>query len=104
MPTGSGWSPRLDYMTGCTIVGSRNTPVNQCSRPTGWFGRFTLWRMNSCHSKLTDWCVGHISMENHHTILFVVCGGGLMCSKLLAFASMGVVYGVYYIILNVETT
>ena len=104
MPTASGWSQRLDYMTGCTIVGSRNTPVNQCSRPTGWFGRFTLWRMNSSHSKLTDWGLGHISMENHHTFLDVGCGGGRTVSKLAAIATQGKVYGVDYSDESVATT
>jgi ubiquinone/menaquinone biosynthesis C-methylase UbiE len=33
--------------------------------------------MNSSHSKLTDWGLEHISIENHHTILDVGCGGGI---------------------------
>ena len=52
---------------------SRNVRVNQCSKPTGWLGRFTLWRMNSSHSKLTDWGLGHITIENRDTILDVGC-------------------------------
>lgn len=75
---------------------SRSTTVNQCSKPTGWFGRFTLWRMNSSHSKLTDWGLKHISIENHHTILDVGCGGGRTVSKLAAIATQGKVYGVDY--------
>lgn len=75
---------------------SRSTPVDQCSRPTGWFGRFTLWRMNSSHSKLTDWGLEHISIENHHTVLDVGCGGGKTVSKLAAIATQGRVYGVDY--------
>src|SRR5260370_7479044 len=87
---------KLDYLTGKIIVGSRNTPVNQCSKPRGWLGRFTLWRMNSSHSKLTDWGLEHISIENHHTILDVGCGGGRTVSKLAAIATRGKVYGVDY--------
>ena len=75
---------------------SRSAPVNQCSKPTGWFGRFTLWRMNSSHSKLTDWGLEHIPIENHHTILDVGCGGGRTVSKLAAIATQGKVYGVDY--------
>ena len=52
--------------------------------------------MNSSHSKLTDWGLGHISMENHHTILDVGCGGGRTVSKLAAIATQGKVYGVDY--------
>ena len=52
--------------------------------------------MNSSHSKLTDWGLGHISMENHHTILDVGCGGGRTVSKLAAIVPQGRVYGVDY--------
>jgi ubiquinone/menaquinone biosynthesis C-methylase UbiE len=77
-------------------MASQNTPANQCSKPTGWFGRFTLWRMNSSHSKLTDWGLEHLSIEHHHTILDVGCGGGRTVSKLAAIATQGKVYGVDY--------
>ena len=33
-------------------------------------------KMNLSHSKLTDWGLAHISIENHDTILDVGCGGG----------------------------
>jgi ubiquinone/menaquinone biosynthesis C-methylase UbiE len=78
------------------MVAGRSTPVNQCSKPTGWLGRFTLWRMNSSHSKLTDWGLEHISIENHYTILDVGCGGGRTVGKLAAMATQGKVYGIDY--------
>ena len=77
-------------------MATRNMPVNQGSKPTGWPGRFTLWRMNSSHSKLTDWGLGCIAIENHRTILDVGCGGGRTVSKLAAIATQGKVYGVDY--------
>jgi ubiquinone/menaquinone biosynthesis C-methylase UbiE len=52
--------------------------------------------MNSSHSKLTDWGLEHISIENHHTILDVGCGGGRTVGKLAAIATQGKVYGVDY--------
>jgi ubiquinone/menaquinone biosynthesis C-methylase UbiE len=52
--------------------------------------------MNSSHSKLTDWGLEHISIENHHTMLDVGCGGGRTVSKLAAIATQGKVYGVDY--------
>jgi ubiquinone/menaquinone biosynthesis C-methylase UbiE len=52
--------------------------------------------MNSSHSKLTDWGLGRISIENHHTILDLGCGGGRTVSKLAAIAAQGKVYGVDY--------
>src|SRR5215470_11619189 len=73
---------------------SRNTLESQCSKPNGWLGRFSLWRMNVSHSKLTDWGLGHVSIENRYTILDVGCGGGRTVNKLASIASEGKVYGV----------
>lgn len=75
-------------------VTSRGRLANQCAKPQGWLGRFTLWRMNASHSKLTDWGLGHISVERDYTILDVGCGGGRTVSKLAALATHGKVYGV----------
>jgi ubiquinone/menaquinone biosynthesis C-methylase UbiE len=50
--------------------------------------------MNASHSKLTDWALGHVAIEKHHTILDVGCGGGRTVSKLAAIATDGKVYGV----------
>ena len=75
-------------------VASRSTQVSQCQKPTGWLGRFVLWRMNASHSKLTDWGLAHISVETHDTVLDVGCGGGKTISKLAGAASQGKVYGV----------
>ena len=55
---------------------NRSASANQLNKPTGWLGRFTLRRMNLSRSKLTDWGLAHISIENHDTILDVGCGGG----------------------------
>ena len=55
---------------------NRSASANQLSKPIGWLGRFTLRRMNLSRSKLTDWGLAHISIENHDTILDVGCGGG----------------------------
>jgi SAM-dependent methyltransferase len=74
----------------------KSAPVSQCQKPTGWLGRFTLWRMNASHSKLTDWGLAHISVEKNYTILDVGCGGGRTVNKLAAIATEGKVYGVDY--------
>jgi ubiquinone/menaquinone biosynthesis C-methylase UbiE len=50
--------------------------------------------MNAGHSKLTDWGLEQISIENHYTILDVGCGGGRTVSKLAAIATEGKVYGI----------
>ena len=53
-----------------------------------------LWRMNSNHSKLTDWGLTHIAIGKADTVLDVGCGGGATLSKLAAMAARGKVYGV----------
>lgn len=55
-----------------------------------------MWNMNSRHSKVTDWGLGHVCIEQHYTILDVGCGGGRTLSKLAGVASQGKVYGVDY--------
>lgn len=70
--------------------------INQCRKPTGWLGRFVLWSMNSSHSKVTDWGLGHVSVGKGDAVLDVGCGGGRTVSKLAAIASEGKVYGVDY--------
>jgi ubiquinone/menaquinone biosynthesis C-methylase UbiE len=78
----------------------RTTPVTpretQCKKPTGWMGRFTLWRMNKSHSKLTDWGLGHLSVQPQFTVLDVGCGGGRTISKLAELAKQGKVHGIDY--------
>jgi ubiquinone/menaquinone biosynthesis C-methylase UbiE len=70
--------------------------VNHCLKPTGWLGRLVLRNMNARHSKVTDWGLSHISVEKHHTVLDVGCGGGRTVSKLAALATQGKVYGIDY--------
>ncbi len=60
--------------------------------------------MNASHSKLTDWGLDHVSVESHHTILDIGCGGGRTVSKLAAIATHGKVYGVDYSEESVATT
>lgn len=52
--------------------------------------------MNSRHSRVTDWGLSHISIQQKDTILDVGCGGGRTVSKLAAVATQGRVYGVDY--------
>ncbi len=70
--------------------------LSQCRKPTGWFGRFTLWTMNIRHSKVTDWGLARVSIAKNATILDVGCGGGRTIQKLAAIATAGKVYGVDY--------
>jgi len=77
-------------------MSSASKHVTQCQKPSGWLGRFTLWRMNLSHSKLTDWGLEHVGVGSHDTILDVGCGGGRTVSKLAAQAAEGRVFGIDY--------
>jgi ubiquinone/menaquinone biosynthesis C-methylase UbiE len=77
-------------------VSSGNSIVAQCRKPSGWLGRFILWKMNRQHSQSTDWGLSHVQVEPDYTILDVGCGGGRTISKLAAKATQGKVYGVDY--------
>jgi ubiquinone/menaquinone biosynthesis C-methylase UbiE len=68
--------------------------LDQCRKPAGWLGRFTLWTMNIRHSNVTDWGLKHVSIGKHDTILDVGCGGGRTVRKLADIATDGKVYGV----------
>jgi ubiquinone/menaquinone biosynthesis C-methylase UbiE len=81
-----------------------NIPVTQCQKPRGLMGRFTLWRMNASHSKLTDWGLGQIAVEKNAVILDVGCGGGKTVGKLAAMAQEGKVCGIDYSEASVAAT
>jgi ubiquinone/menaquinone biosynthesis C-methylase UbiE len=81
-------------LRGETAVAASTRRVSQCQRPRGWVGRFVLWQMNSRHSKVTDWGLAHVSVNERDTILDAGCGGGRTVSKLAAMATQGKVYGI----------
>jgi ubiquinone/menaquinone biosynthesis C-methylase UbiE len=60
--------------------------------------------MNKSHSKLTDWGLGHISIQPQYTILDIGCGGGRTVSKLAVLATQGKVFGVDYSEASVEAS
>ena len=70
--------------------------IAQCRKPSGFFGRLTLWDMNRHHSKLTDWGLSHVSVKLNDKVLDVGCGGGRTVHKLATIASAGKVYGIDY--------
>jgi ubiquinone/menaquinone biosynthesis C-methylase UbiE len=68
--------------------------ANQCLKPHGFLGRHVLRNMNKRHSSVTDWGLGHTTIEPTDIILDAGCGGGRTISKLAAKASSGKVYGI----------
>ena len=79
-------------MDGTAPINSGQT--SQCKQPRGWLGRLILRNMNSRHSKVTDWGLANVSIQNECTVLDVGCGGGRTLSKLAASVTQGKVYGV----------
>ena len=79
-----------------TTAGASKLAQNQYKKPSGWVGRWVLWRMNARHSKLTDWGLTHVSVRKQDMVLDVGCGGGATIRKLAAMATEGKVYGVDY--------
>jgi ubiquinone/menaquinone biosynthesis C-methylase UbiE len=70
--------------------------LNQCSKPSGWIGRLTLWSMNRRHSRVTEWGLRHVSVRSGDVILDVGCGGGRTVARLAAMATEGKIYGIDY--------
>jgi SAM-dependent methyltransferase len=68
--------------------------LRQVRKPSRWLGRPFLWMMNLSHSRLTDWVLQHVRIENNFRILDVGCGGGRTIEKLAAHAPQGKVDGV----------
>ena len=75
-------------------MGTISKLLDQCRKPTGWFGRLLLRDFNRHHSKVTDWGLQHLAIQKHDTILDVGCGGGRTVHKLAAIAMDGKVYGI----------
>jgi ubiquinone/menaquinone biosynthesis C-methylase UbiE len=70
--------------------------LRQVRKPSRWLGRPFLWMMNLSHSRLTDWGLQHVRIENNFRILDVGCGGGRTIEKLAILALQGKVDGVDY--------
>jgi ubiquinone/menaquinone biosynthesis C-methylase UbiE len=69
--------------------------VKQCRKPTGFFGRLVVWRMNRGH-KVAVWGLTHASIRPDDVVLDVGCGGGKTVNRLAKIATNGKVCGVDY--------
>ena len=70
--------------------------LNQCKRPRGAFGRLLARGMNSAHSPLTRWALGHIDVAGDAVALDIGCGGGRTVDRLAKMATDGQVVGLDY--------
>ena len=77
-------------------MSARDSLLNQFRKPSGWLGRLNARDMNRRHSELTNWGLGHVSIDIRSTILDVGCGGGRTVQKLAKIAIEGRVCGIDY--------
>jgi len=69
--------------------------IEQCRKPTGMSGRLTAKGMNYGY-KVTEWGLGHLSINQDYIILDVGCGGGKTVNRLAKIATEGTVYCIDY--------
>ena len=81
-------------LTGVVAIGAVLILPSLVRKPAGWPGKLSLWLMNSRHSAVTDWGLGHVQIAPTFTILDVGCGGGRTIDKLATLASAGRVSGI----------
>ncbi|HEV2580668.1 MAG TPA: hypothetical protein VGT44_07420 [Ktedonobacteraceae bacterium] len=74
-------------------MGLISNVLNQCRKPTGWFGRWLVWKMNRHHSKATGWGLQHLARERRDTILDVGWGKA-DSAHAPGIATQGRVYGI----------
>lgn len=70
--------------------------LQQARKPDRLFGRTFARAMNKGHASMTDWGLGHVTIQRGFKVLDVGCGGGRTVEKLAGVAAEGVVYGIDY--------
>jgi SAM-dependent methyltransferase len=68
--------------------------VGQCRKPWSLPGRLFVWLMNRTHVAVTEWGLGHITVQHGAEVLDVGCGGGRTIRTLAGKG--GIVHGVDY--------
>ena len=72
-------------------------------RPEGLGGKLMVSMMNLGHSALADWGLQYLELPGDAAVLDCGCGGGANLRKLLRRCPQGVVHGVDYSLVSVET-
>jgi SAM-dependent methyltransferase len=70
--------------------------VRQCRKPSWLPGRLFAMLMNSTHSAMTQWALGHLSLARDSVVLDVGCGGGRTIQQLALLSPAGKVSGIDY--------
>lgn len=70
-------------------------------KPSGFWGRIMIKKMNAGHFEMTKWALGKIDLPSNGVVADIGCGGG-NCVKLLSAITNGKIYGIDYSPLCVE--
>jgi ubiquinone/menaquinone biosynthesis C-methylase UbiE len=70
--------------------------VRQCRKPSWLPGQLFARIMNSTHSAMTRWALGHLTLARDSVILDVGCGGGRTIQQLALLSPEGKVSGIDY--------
>ena len=72
-PEGPLMSPLAHgILTGVVALGAVLMLPTLVRKPAGWPGKLSLWLMNSRHSAVTDWGLGHVAIAPAFTKGFPV--------------------------------
>lgn len=77
-------------------MGFKKKLVEQCRKPTGWWGRLVARGMNRGHAHVTKWGLSHVPIAPTATCLDVGCGGGETVRRLARAADAGMIHGLDY--------
>jgi SAM-dependent methyltransferase len=80
----------------CAVAVASVALMRQFRRPAWWPGQVVARVMNTTHSGLTTWGLGHLPLARDSVILDVGCGGGSTIRQLSALAADGKVFGIDY--------
>lgn len=79
---------------GIKMSSNAKRTITNARKPTGFWGSRIISSMNVHHNSLTDWGLGHVSIEPQFHILDVGCGGGNALSKMSNMAPEGKLCGI----------
>ena len=78
--------------------------ISQLKKPTGFPGLIATKAMNRAHSRITNWGLGFLRIEEEFKILDVGCGGGRTINRLAKAARKGKVCGIDHSDVSVKSS
>ena len=78
--------------------------ISQTKKPTGIAGLILTKAMNRAHSRITNWGLHFLEIDEGHKILEIGCGGGKTIYKLAQMFRNGKVYGIDHSDVSVKSS